>query len=362
MMKKVLPLLIVIMAAILVVVIWRGHSAAPDADDAEGEDAALQSQVAHVEVVKLEKKRMTEIATAYGSVVAQPGNVHTISVAFETEIRRVLIAPGQLVSKGEPLFEIKPSPTTQLAFQQAKTAASTAESDLRQTTERHGLKLATNQELAIAQKAGSDAEQQLENLQKQGLGGENLVTAQFAGVVTRIDAQNGQTVPGGTSLAEVTAEKQIEVKLGVEPENVGTMKAGQPVKIFPVNTPGVAEVSGTVRLITRPLDPATRLVNVYVALPPETPLFLGGYVRGEVATQADDVLVAPRKALLPANGGFTLFTVKNGHATAHAVQAGLESDAEVQVNGIDLHAGDEVVVTGNYELEDGMAVATPSAK
>src|SRR5207247_2482924 len=79
--------------------------------------------VAQVQVAKLERKTITEKVIAYGSVVAQPGKTHSISIAFETRVRHVLVSPGQFVHENDPLIEIELSPGAQVQFQQAKNAA-----------------------------------------------------------------------------------------------------------------------------------------------------------------------------------------------------------------------------------------------
>ncbi|MGC3990312.1 MAG: efflux RND transporter periplasmic adaptor subunit [Chthoniobacteraceae bacterium] len=361
-MKRLLPILLVVGLLLAGGALWHHFSTGAKGGDEEGGDEAAKNAVVHVETAKLVRKDLTETATAYGLVVAQPGRARTVSVAFEAQIRRVLIAPGQAVQTGDALFEIQPSPASETTFEQAETAANNAEKDLAQTSERHRLKLATNQELGAAQKAASDAQAQLQSLKQQGLGGDRMVRAEVSGLITRVDAQDGQTLAGGASMAEVTPQDEIEVKLGIEPAAAAVLKAGQAVDLFPLNGAETNSVKGTVRLVTQTLDATTRLVMAYVTVPKEAHLLLGGYVRAEIATQASQVLTAPRSALLPVDGGFSLFTVKDGHAVAHTVRTGLENEQEIEVIAPDLAEGTEIVVTGNYELEDGLAVETPSAK
>ena len=58
--------------------------------------------VAQVQVAKVERKTITEKVIVYGSVVAQPGKTHSLSVAFETRVRHILVAPGQFVQENDP--------------------------------------------------------------------------------------------------------------------------------------------------------------------------------------------------------------------------------------------------------------------
>ncbi len=322
-----------------------------------GKEEKKAGPVPQVQVSKVERKTITETVIVYGSVVAQPGKTHSVSIAFETRVRHVLVAPGQFVKENDPLIEIELSPAAQVQFQQAKNAAEAAQKELKQTQERFNLKLATNQELSAAEKTARDAEAQLTALQRAGAGGDNRIHSDMAGVIAKVDAQDGQIVPAGGPLVEIVAENEIEVKLGVEAEDLSAAQEGAPITIVPVNDPTAVKVQGRVRLVTRRIDATTRLVDVYVALPEATKLLLDGYVRGEIQRTEKDTLVVPRSAVLPNESReFEVFTVANDRATRHTVKIGAENPREMQVIADDLHDGDLVVTVGNYELEDGTAV------
>src|SRR5438552_662378 len=322
-----------------------------------GKEEKAVGPIAKVQVAKVERKTIAEKVTVYGSVVAQPGKTHSVSVAFETRVRHILVAPGQFVQENDPLTEIEPSPAAQLQFQQAKNAAEAARKELKQTQERFNLTLATNQDLSAAEKTARDAEAQLTTLQRAGAGGDNRIHSDMAGVIAKVDVQDGQIVVAGSPLVEIVAESEIEVKLGMEPEDLSAAQNGAAITIFPVNDPTAAKVEGSIRLVTQRVDPATRLVDVYVALPEGTKLLLDSYVRGEIQRTEKDALVVPRSAVLPNESReYEVFTVENNHAVKHTVKIGAENLKEAQLIASDLHEGDPVVTVGNYELEDGMAV------
>ncbi len=314
-----------------------------------GKEEKKTGPVAQLQVAKVERKTI--------SVVAQPGKTHSVSIAFETRVRHILVAPGQFVRENDPLIEIELSPGAQVQFQQAKNAAEAARNELKQAQERFNLKLATNQDLSGAEKTARDAEAQLTALQRAGAGGDNRIHSDMAGVIAKVNAQDGQIVPPGGPLVEIVAENEIEVKLGVEAEDLSAAQEDAPITIVPVNDPNAAKVEGSIRLVTRRIDPTTRLVDVYVALPQGTKLLLDGYVRGEMQRSERDALVVPRPAVLPNESReFEVFTVANNRAKKHTVKIGVENPKEIQVIADDLHEGDPVVTVGNYELEDGMAV------
>src|SRR5437660_10601228 len=106
----------------------------------------------------------------------------------------------------------------------------------------------------------------------------NRIPSDMSGIIANVDAQDGQIVAPGGPLVEIVAENEIEVKLGVEPEDLSAAQEGAPITIVPVNDPTAARVEGTIRLVTRRIDPATRLVDVYVVLPEGTKRLLDQYV------------------------------------------------------------------------------------
>src|SRR5438309_2395762 len=264
-----------------------------------GGEEKTSGPVAQVQVAKVERKTISEKVIVYGSVIAQPGKTHSVSVAFETRVQHILVAPGQFVQENDPLTEIELSPGAQVQFQQAKNAAEAARKELKQTQERFNLKLATNQDLSAAEKTARDAEAQITALQRAGAGGDNRIHSDISGVIAKVDAQDGQIVPPGGPLVEIVAENEIEVKLGVEAEDLTAAQEGAPITVVAMNDPTAAKVDGTVRLVTRRIDPTTRLVDVYVALPEGTKLLLDGYVRGEIQRTEKNALVVPRPAVLP---------------------------------------------------------------
>src|SRR5207249_2578152 len=156
-----------------------------------------------------------ETITAYGSVVAQPGDVRILSVPLESRVRKIRVTAGQQVSPDTPVIDVEPSPTELAALAEAKTTLSLAERDLKQVKQR--------------------------------------------------TADRATTQP----------------------------------------------LDGQIRLIGQRVDPASRLANVIVTLPPDAHLMLETYVAGDIVKSTADALIVPRQAVLPEEGGeHVLYTVK----------------------------------------------------
>jgi multidrug efflux pump subunit AcrA (membrane-fusion protein) len=128
------------------------------------------------------------------------------------------------------------------------------------------------------------------------------------------------------------------------------------VLLTPVNKPVAQPVKGHIATITHQIDPVTRLLNVFVRPESNQQLLINDFVQAQIIVSSANTLVAPRQALLPDGKAYSLFTIENGHAVKHQVQTGLENDNQIEVIANDLKELDNIVVEGNYELEDGMAV------
>lgn len=360
-MKRAIPWAIIILAVAAAggAGYWLGHRGAADKEESASESGgqAATAPVASVTVVPLRRATISADVVAYGTVVAPPSEISVVSVPFESRVTKILVAPGQTVNAGQPLVEVQGSAATLLAVEEARNAVASAERDLQAVKQRYDQKLATNADLYTAENNLRTAQGRLKSLQQGGAGGPAQLKAEAAGIVSKVDVQIGQVVPIGSPLVEVVAQNRIEVHLGAEPEDAESLAAGQAVQLQPIDDPDAKPVEGKIRLIGRQVDPATRLVDVFVSLPPNVPLLLQAFVIGTIPRTTADAFVVPRDAALPnEEGGFELFSVKDGKAVKHTVRLGVENDRQVQVIGEDLKEGDPVVTVGNYELENGMAV------
>jgi membrane fusion protein, multidrug efflux system len=318
----------------------------------------IDKPVATVQAVPIKKTTITENIIVYGTVIPAPGAVQAVSLPFESRIHHILVSNGQRVSEGEILLETEPSRDTHLQVEEARNAAESAKLALKHMQERFDLKLSTNQELLQAKQAFKEAQLRLESLEQKGAGQNQQIRATSQAVVNKISVQEGSIVSAGSTLLEIVPQNRFEVRFGVEPEDMKYLRVDQPVSLSSVNTRKSSSVTGRTRAISQSINPATRLIDVFVELPPFTNQFLlDEYIRGKIDIASKIGVVVPRTAVLPEEDGhYVLFTVKDGHAKKHTVQIGLESQNEIEVVGSGFQPGDLVVTLGNYELKDGMVV------
>ncbi len=342
---------------------WSGAHREATVGHAADEESATQPSsdvkpVVPVVTAPLRVSRIAETVKAYGTVVAEAADVVAVSLPFESRVERVIVTPGQHVAKGAPLVKAGGSPDALVLLQEATNVVAATSADLKQVEQRFADHLATNFELSQARQAAQSAKLKLDSLVERHVGEHQEIAAEFDGVVSKVNVQDGQIVPAGTPLVELAAGNRIEVSLNVEPSLASVLKPATAVELQTIDNPDVDNpIMGKIRIIGQRVDPSTRLTEVRVTLRADARLLLDSFVTATLSGPEVEGLVVPRDAVLPNDeGSFTLFTVKDHHAAAHAVKRGIETDQLVQVIADDLKAGDPVVVGGNYLLEDGSEV------
>jgi membrane fusion protein (multidrug efflux system) len=318
--------------------------------------------VASVKTVPIRKQEISEEITAYGTVLSAPTRVETLSVPFEAEIQTIHVTEGQPVSRHERLFEVRPSPDVMLEIKRAKASYKTAKDLLQRTEEQVRLKLATGQELLQARQVFQEAHLRLKSLERRGVAERTVIRSQFDGMVSHLFEKVGARVSAGAPVLEIVPQDSLQVDLGVELEDRSLIHPGQKVAIRAVNRPAQEPITGTVRSISKMVNPSTRLLDLFVTIPSPSSFLLNEYVKGRIAVAGREALVVPRSAVLREGDHWTLFTVKDRRAVRHEVSVGFKTLTGVEVLSKDLSPGDPVVVMGNYELKDGMAVSVEGSK
>lgn len=312
--------------------------------------------VARVRVTTIATGRIESSIVSYGTVETIPSAVETFSVPFESQIERVLVVKGQPIAVGDKLIQLKPSPESLYLLQSARAELAAVQRDLEQVQQRVTLNLATQPEFVQAQSAVDAAQLRVASIEQRGIETTTSIVADSSGMVYAIPTEQGQLVPAGAPIIETSPRNRVQAVIGVEPGDVQHLNVGEDVVIRPVDGASAAQIHGKISLITGDVDPATRLVMVYVALDEPTALRLNQYVTAEMNVESTNALIVPRSAVLPAQGSWFVFTVNDGAAKRHQVNVGIEHGDQVEVFGDSISANDQIVTVGNAVLEDGMRV------
>nr|CBX27708.1 hypothetical protein N47_H25300 [uncultured Desulfobacterium sp.] len=314
-----------------------------------------ETPVAHVKTELLKNGTIDEIILAYGNVIPAPGAQTTISVPFESRIIRLMVNEGQEVSQNDPLLELGPSPDTHMKLKQAQGTYNAANQALKNMERKFQLRLATNDQLLQTQQILEQARLTIDSMKSQDIGGQKELKAEVDGLVSKVSVNEGALVPAGAPLLQLVPRNRLEMRLGVELEDIDNIHEGMPVDLSraPKQT-GI--VSGKVRKVSQSVNSSTHLVDVFISIPPGSAFLLGQYVSGRIVVGSVKGLIVPRNAVLPEGDHFVLFVVRSGRAVKKDVRLLAENSREAVIKEDSLRPGDEVVTVGNYELKDNMSI------
>jgi len=342
-MKKLFLLLVMSTTAFLLL---PAASAAPAAD--------VPSVL--VKTAALHRQTMSDTLTVYGSVMPVTGATENISFPRPVQVVRLLVATGQVVKRGEPLLVVSTDASAVATYRQAESAETFAKSEFKRMENLMAQQLATQSQVATARKALLDAQANLAAQRRLGNSiGNQTVIAPFEALVASIAVQQGDRMQPGAPAMQLSKSGSLRALMGVEPEDVSRVRAGMAIRLVSVFGSGNV-LNAKVSKVFGAINPQTRLVDLEAVLLGSANDFLPGMqVRGVIDIGTQSGWVVPRSAVLRDSLGAYLFQVKAGQAKRVDVSTGVENSGIVAVSG-PLDGSLNVVVLGNYELKDGMAV------
>jgi RND family efflux transporter MFP subunit len=302
-------------------------------------------------------------------------SVGTVQPRYETNLGfRVLgrlvarsVNVGDAVADGQTVAAIDPTALA-LAVQSTRADLSKADALLENaigTEERKRILIktdaATNQMLDDAEqvRAGAQAStaRARANLSKavEQLGYAEL-KADFAGVVTAVNAEVGQVVSPGQSVVTVARPDVREAVVDVGADFPEPLTVGLPFTVTLQLLPAVA-IQGRIREVAPQADQVTRMRRVRIALddPPES-FRLGSTITAKLGNGHDSVLRVPASALLKRDDGTFVWIIdpSAGTVSLHKLDVS-EDEGGIRVTG-GLSAGARVVTAGIHSLKPGQHV------
>src|SRR5258705_2341646 len=164
----------------LLLVLGTGHAQTPSAPSVLIETAAPREQV------------LKRTVQGYGTAATSEDAVIGVSFLHPGQISRLRVRPGEVVKAGEVLLERSTDPSATLGYQQAVAALEFAKRDHARTKTLLAQHLATNAQLAAAQKAVEDAIAAVEVQRKLGNDRKTeVITAPFNGYVISLTVALG---------------------------------------------------------------------------------------------------------------------------------------------------------------------------
>jgi RND family efflux transporter MFP subunit len=305
---------------------------------------------------------LSATAVSYGTVASAPRHTAIIAVLHDGIVKNIHVRNGEAVRAGAALVTIATAPTAVVQFAQARSALDFATQDLARIERLFADQLATNDQLATARKALSDAQAQFDQQHNMGADqAEEILRAPFDGVISGLSATLCDRLQANAVVGTLASRSDLIVQLGIEPAVATKLAPGAAVKLISPLDKSML-IPGKLASIGAMVDPTTRLVKAVVEIPAADAarVTLGTTLIAQVELPARSGIVIDRNALLEDAQGTYLFTVTDGKAHRLAVTILVETDDKMLVAD-GLATGTRVIVSGNAALDDGVAVreATP---
>jgi RND family efflux transporter MFP subunit len=279
----------------------------------------------------------------------QPERRADLRAEVSAIVLRVLKENGDVVKRGDLLVQLDATSIrdTLAAAESAQRAAQNAYEQSKRQLERfttlRGSGMASAQQLEDAELRKNTAQSDEEAAKTRVVAARQQlarteVRAPFDGIVSERKVSAGDTAQIGKELLKIIDPNSMRYEALISAENVGSVKAGQPVQ-FRVTGYGEQEFSGKVRRVNPAANPTTRQVEVLVDLTGDKqPKLAGLYAEGHVATQSRPTLTIPASAIMRDGEKASAFRVKDN-----------------KLQKVPLALEDRDARTGDYVLKEGLA-------
>lgn len=205
--------------------------------------------------------------------------------------------------------------------------------------------------LASAQSGLASAERTLRNATEN-----TILTAPISGVVTKRNYDPGD-MTGALPVLTIANVQPVKVVCNISESEYAKVKKGMKVTCT-FDTYGEKEFDGTVNMVSPTIDTASRTFGVEIILPnPNNMILPGMFGRVTFNFGQERHVVVPDKAVVkqPGSGDQYVYVYKDGKVSYNKVQLGQRLGSTYEILS-GLADGDEVVVSGQSKLANGMEV------
>lgn len=205
--------------------------------------------------------------------------------------------------------------------------------------------------LASAKSALASAQRTLSNAQENA-----VLTAPISGVVTKRNYDPGD-MTGQLPILTIANVQPVKVVCNISESEYSKVQKGMRVSCT-FDTYGDKDFEGTVTMVSPTIDTSSRTFGVEVTLPnPGNQILPGMFGRVNFNFGEESHVVVPDKAVVkqPGSGDQYVYVYKDGKVSYNKVELGQRLGATYEILS-GLADGDEVVVSGQSKLANGMEV------
>lgn len=257
------------------------------------------------------------------------------------------LPPGS-IPKGAVVARIAP-PGLAAEIRAAQVRAAYARTQLARAGKLYQDGVVARQRVDQARLALAQARSSLAALEAQA--GQQRLTAPFSGALRYLVPPDA-VVNAGSAIARLTGRGKPWAEAYVTPGQARTLAPGT---IVAMKTQGW-QGEGRVRSVGQSAR-HMGLVSVYIVLPQASPLLPGQWLQLTLPGVGGPAFKVPTRSVVMHGARAVVYTIRQGHAYAIAVQVVASRGAETWVSG-PLRGGEPVVVSGSGRVVSGAPVAT----
>ncbi len=285
-----------------------------------------------------------------------------------------MVEVGSHVKRGQPLFQLDPTQETlQVAAagaeaDAARSRVAQARVDVKRTEQLLAQNFASQAELDQQRLALNQAEAQLRSAQVRqqlnaNMRGFTTLVADRDGVVSAINAEAGQVVSAGQTIATVAADGEREVSISIPESRVDELRKAPTLTITVWAQPDKSW-TGKLRELAPDADSVTRTYSARISIQEADPELRLGMTASVIAPDVDGsgVVRVPLTAIVDHDRGRQVWVVdpKTSRVIAREVRLGAaQNDSVIVVEG--LAGGETVVSAGVHMLQAGQQVKVAEA-
>ncbi|SDW01262.1 efflux RND transporter periplasmic adaptor subunit [Flavobacterium degerlachei] len=279
----------------------------------------------------------------------------TFSAEKSGKVISVLVKEGDYVNVGQTLVIVR-SDVINVNASTAKAIYNNAQADYARYENAYKSGGVTKQQLDQAKLAMTNAGS---NLKQANINvGDTRIKAPIKGFINKKYIEPGSILTGmpATPLFDIVNVSKLKLNVTVNESQVASLKVGNPVTVTASVFPDKV-FSGKISFIAAKADESLNfVVEIEIANNTDNNLKAGMYGTANFASkQKQELKVVPRNAFVGSVSSNQVFVVENGLAKLKKVVAGRILGEQVEI--VDgLSDGDNVIITGQINLQDGKPV------
>jgi HlyD family secretion protein len=301
---------------------------------------------------------LPETLTLTGRLEPRPGGAALLAAPAAGVVRAVRAQVGDRVGRGALVVELE---VPELAGDAAQKTAAAAQAEREAARQQQLLTDGITSARQAEEAAATARQAKAAAVAARDLLFRTRVTSPLTGWVQEVMVQRGERVDAGRALAQVIAPDTLDLAVPVSASDLARLRPGLLANV--TQDGDTARVPGRLAALAPGVDTLTNAGEAVIRVPNRgRRLHPGASATARVRLAVRrDVLVAPDSALVLAGDSTVVFIVgPDSVAHARSVVRGIRADGRTEIRG-NVRAGDRVVTTGAFGLEDGMRVVPAAA-